>query len=94
MSDLSGQRENFEALLMPHALLLHLTSTNHTNTPKDLNLYAHGLFYHLLEQIDPVMSAQVHTAKRNPFTLWAKGDKGGVLLRVTTLNDTLFKPLL
>ena len=79
---------------MPHALLLHLTPTIRTNNPKDLSLYAHGLFYHLLEQIDPVMSAQVHAAKLNPFTLWAKGDKGGVLLRVTTLDDTLFKPLL
>lgn len=79
---------------MPHAFLLHLTPTRGTPTPKDLSLYAHGLFYHLLETLDPDLSARVHAAKRVPFTLFARQQKEGVLLRVTTLDDALFAPLL
>ena len=78
---------------MPHAFLLHLSPTHPTH-PKDLSLYAHGLFYHLLETIDPNLSAAIHAAKRNPFTLWATQPRDEVIMRVTTLDDTLFKPLL
>ena len=79
---------------MPHALLLHLTPTRGAPTPKDLSLYAHGLFYHLLETLDPTLSARVHAAKRVPFTLFARRRQESVVLRVTTLDDALFSPLL
>jgi CRISPR-associated endoribonuclease Cas6 len=79
---------------MPHAFLLPLSPTNHNTKPKDLSLYAHGLFYHLLEQIDPTLSKTVHEVKRNPFTLHATQPRDEVLLRITVLDDTLFQPLL
>jgi CRISPR-associated endoribonuclease Cas6 len=79
---------------MPHAFLLHLSPTHHTTKPRDLSLYAHGLFYHLLKQIDPTLSKTVHEAKRNPFTLWATQPRDEVLLRITVLDDTLFQPFL
>jgi CRISPR-associated endoribonuclease Cas6 len=79
---------------MPHAFLLHLSPTQKNAKPRDLSLYSHGLFYHLLEQIDPAMSATVHAAKRNPFTLYATQPREEVLLRVTVLDDTLFQPFL
>lgn len=79
---------------MPHAFLLHLSPTTHTTKPRDLSHYAHGLFYNLLEQIDPKLSKDVHDAKRNPFTLWATQPRDEVTLRITVLNDTLFQPFL
>ncbi len=80
---------------MPHAFLLHLTPTHHVPTHPYLHQYTHGLFYHLLETIDPALSAQIHASKRNPFTLWAREQKdAGILLRVTILDDALFQPLL
>ena len=79
---------------MPHAFLLHLTPT--TRVPKHpyLHQYTHGLFYSLLKTIDPVLSAYIHASKRNPFTLWAREEGGGILLRVTLLDDALFRTLL
>jgi CRISPR-associated endoribonuclease Cas6 len=79
---------------MPHAFLLHLAPTKKTTAPLYLNLYSHGLFYHLLKCIDPAMSETVHNAKRKPFTLHASQQKEEVILRITTLNDSLFAPLL
>lgn len=79
---------------MPHAFLLHLSPTHNNAKPRDLSLYTHGLFYHLLEQIDPNLSKTVHEAKRNPFTLWATQPRDEVLLRITVLDDTLFQPFL
>ena len=79
---------------MPHAFLLHLTPTTHTPTHPYLHQYTHGLFYHLLETINPTLSAHIHAATRNPFTLWAREERGGILLRVAILDDALFQPLL
>ncbi len=79
---------------MPHAFLLHLSPTKKHATPLYLNLYSHGLFYHLLECIDPAMSETLHNAKRKPFTLHANQQKEEVTLRITTLDDSLFAPLL
>ncbi len=79
---------------MPHAFLLHLSPSKPTPRHKNLHQYTQGLFYHLLERIDPELSAAVHAAKRNPFTLWAKEQREGVMLRVSVLDDALFQPLL
>lgn len=79
---------------MPHAFLLHLIPLHGKPTLEHPALYTHGLFYTLLERIDPELSAAVHAAKRNPFTLSTRTRKDGVLLRITTLDDTLFSPLL
>ncbi len=79
---------------MPHAFLLHLTPTTRAPDHPYLHQYTHGLFYHLLETIHPALSADIHASKRNPFTLWAREKDGGILLRVTVLNDTLFQSLL
>jgi CRISPR-associated endoribonuclease Cas6 len=79
---------------MPHAFLLHLSPTKKNTAPLYLNLYSHGLFYHLLKCVDPAMSEDIHAAKRKPFTLHAQQHKEEVTLRVTTLDDSLFAPLL
>jgi CRISPR-associated endoribonuclease Cas6 len=79
---------------MPHAFLLHLSPTTKNAKPRDLPLYTHGLFYSLLKHIDPSISATIHAAKRNPFTLHATQPREEVILRVTTLDDKLFAPLL
>jgi CRISPR-associated endoribonuclease Cas6 len=80
---------------MPHAFLLHLTPQTKAAPQRYLSKYAHGFFYHVLAQIDAELSARVHALKRNPFTLWAKAHKdGSVYLRVTTLDDALFQPLI
>lgn len=80
---------------MPHAFLLHLTPSKHLPKHPYLSQYAHGLFYHLLESIDPALSAEVHTKKRNPFSLWAREQRdSSVMLRVSLLDDGLFQPLI
>lgn len=85
---------------MPHAFVLDLTATSKNPTLMYPSQYAQGLFYNLLEQIDPDLSTRVHASKqRNPFTLWCKPvyDKKtltGARLRVTLLDDALFQPLL
>lgn len=79
---------------MPYAFLLDLDSTTSNAPPRNLSQYAHGLFYHLLETIDPVLSKQVHAAKRVPFSLSGWSENSSVRLRIATLDDTLFRPLL
>ena len=79
---------------MPQAFLLHLTPTHKVPKHPYLHKYTHGLFYSLLKTIDPNLSAQIHAMKRNPFTLWAYERDSSILLRVTVLDDTLFRPLL
>ena len=79
---------------MPHAFLLHLTPLSGKPRLEHPSLHTHGLFYRLLERIDATLSAQVHAAKRNPFTLSTRTRQDGALLRVTTLDDALFSPLL
>ena len=80
---------------MPHAFLLHLTPTHKVANHPYLHQYTHGLFYHLLQTIDPELSAQIHAAERNPFSLWATEQRdGGILLRVGILDDTLFQPFI
>ncbi|MCL6569482.1 MAG: CRISPR-associated protein Cas6, partial [Meiothermus silvanus] len=88
---------------MPHAFLLHLTSSD-PRPPRYPGLYAHGLFFALLGKLDPGLAAAVHAAPRKPFTLAVleptpparRGGEasGEVVLRVTTLDDDLFAPLL
>lgn len=78
---------------MPHAFILDLVSERAPQPPQ-LHQVAHGLFYHLLSLVSPEMSAAVHIAKRVPFTLVAKQERGGIRLRVTLLDDDLFAPLL
>ncbi len=90
---------------MPHAFLLHLTSSD-PHPPRYPGLYAHGLFFALLGKLDPDLAAAVHAAPRKPFTLAVlepsppagRGGKarspGEVVLRITTLDDGLFGPLL
>lgn len=88
---------------MPHAFLLHLTSSD-PRPPRYPGLYAHGLFFALLAKLDPGLAAAVHAAPRKPFTLAVLeptpparrgGETGGeVVLRATTLDDDLFGPLL
>lgn len=90
---------------MPHAFLLHLTSSD-PRPPRYPGLYAHGLFFALLGKLDPGLAAAVHAAPRKPFTLAAlepspPAGRGGearspgeVVLRITTLDDGLFGPLL
>ncbi|MCA9840306.1 MAG: CRISPR-associated endoribonuclease Cas6 [Trueperaceae bacterium] len=80
---------------MPHAFLLHLTPTQKLPKHPYLSQYTHGLFYHLLQTLDPALSAEVHAQKRNPFSLWAKEQKdSSVMLRVSLLDDSLFQPLI
>ena len=80
---------------MPHAFLLHLTPSKHLPKHRYLSRYTHGLFYSLLESIDPALSAEIHALKRKPFALWANEQRGSsVFLRVSILNDVLFQPLL
>lgn len=78
---------------MPHAFILNLVSERAPKPPQ-LHQAAHGLFYHLLSLVSPEMSAAVHAAKRVPFTLVARQERGGIRLRVTLLDDELFAPLL
>ena len=85
---------------MPHAFVLDLTATSQNPSLEYPSQYAQGLFYSLLEHIDPDLSAKVHASKqRNPFTLWCKPihhhkKLTGARLRVTLLDDALFQPLL
>lgn len=78
---------------MPHAFILDLVSERALQ-PSQLHQVAHGLFYHLLALVSPEMSAAVHAARRVPFTLAARQERGGIRLRVTLLDDELFSPLL
>lgn len=78
---------------MPHAFLLHLTSSDPRH-PRYPGLYAHGLFFALLKKLDPDLASRIHAAPRKPFTLAVLGNKEGLELRVTTLDDELFTPLL
>lgn len=88
---------------MPHALVLHLTS-NDPRPPRYPGVYAHGLFFALLSKIDPALASAVHAAKRKLFTVGVLqptlpagrvGKAGGVVaLRITTLDDRLFAPML
>jgi CRISPR-associated endoribonuclease Cas6 len=78
---------------MPYALLLHLrpiASAPGSFSPR----HAHGLFFSLLQKIDPALATRVHEAKRKPFTLTPLPQRDSLVLRVTTLDDTLFAPLL
>ena len=80
---------------MPHAIQLHLTPTNGKVCLAHPSQYAHGLFYNILEQIDPSFSAEIHASKdKSFFTLWPKTSKHEVRLRITTLDDDVFKPLI
>jgi CRISPR-associated endoribonuclease Cas6 len=79
---------------MPHAFLLELTPSQGHPRPEYLSQYAHGLFFHLLRAIDPELAKIIHDKKRKPFTLSARQLREIVLLRITTLDDELFKPLL
>jgi CRISPR-associated endoribonuclease Cas6 len=85
---------------MPHAFVLELTATSPNPSLLYPSQYAQGLFYSLLEQVDPNLSKEVHASKqRNPFTLWCKPIRyhntlTGARLRVTLLDDGLFQPLL
>lgn len=88
---------------MPYAFLLYLTSSD-PRPPRYPGLYAHGLFFALLGRLDPGLAAAVHAAPRKPFTLAVleppppphrgREGSGEVVLRVTTLDDGLFGPLL
>jgi CRISPR-associated endoribonuclease Cas6 len=79
---------------MPHAFILELHRDQaRIEPPRDLNRYAHGLFFALLERIDPTLSASVHVSKNNPFTLHATANRDRLEMRITTLDDTLFGPL-
>jgi CRISPR-associated endoribonuclease Cas6 len=79
---------------MPHAFILELTPSQGHPRPEYLSQYAHGLFFYLLKAVSPELSQTVHEAQRKPFTLSAIRQREGVTLRVTTLDDALFKPLL
>lgn len=87
---------------MPHAFVLQLRPQHPDTLLEYPSQYAQGLFYHLLETIDPALSHAVHQSKqRNPFTLWCqpryqRSSKyvASVELRVTLLDDALFAPLL
>lgn len=78
---------------MPQAFLLHLTPTE-ARTPKYAGLYAHGLFFTLLKKLNSELASQIHAAARKPFTLTPLPRRDGLILRVTTLDDGLFAPLL
>ena len=79
---------------MPHAILLHLAAAPGSSDRDFSPHHAHGLFFSLLQKIDPVLATRVHEAKRKPFTLTPLPRREGLVLRVTTLDDALFAPLL
>lgn len=80
---------------MPHAFVLHLTPAQKLARHRYLHQYSHGLFYHLLQQIDPVLSERIHEQAQNPFTLWAKERHDStIILRISLLDESLFQPLL
>lgn len=84
---------------MPHALVLELSSDQKQKIASQSlsSKHIHGLFYHLLSEVSPAMSTAVHAAKDVPFTLAGKTHKeqpGAVSLRISLLDDELFRPLL
>lgn len=79
---------------MPHAFLLELAPLQDPPSFIPFSLHAHGLFFTLLAKVDQNLAARVHEAKRKPFTLTPLPNKHILRLRVTTLDDALFAPLL
>lgn len=77
---------------MPQALVLELVGEKPALYPAK---YAHGLFFSLLGLLDPELASRLHGAKRKPFTLAVLGKPNRTLqLRVTTLDDALFRGFL
>lgn len=80
---------------MPHAFVLHLSPAEKLPRHRYLHQYSHGLFYQLLQQIDPAVSEHIHAQAQNPFTLWAKERHDStIILRISLLDESLFQPLL
>jgi CRISPR-associated endoribonuclease Cas6 len=84
---------------MPNAFVLTLISSQ--NQPIHLTnnngKHAHGLLFQLLAAINPDLATAIHAAQRKPFTLALLPQpkhSQNLLLRLTTLDDDLFAPLL
>lgn len=73
---------------MPQAIVLELVGNP---LPLYPGKYAHGLFFSLLRTLDPPLASRLHVAKQKPFTLAPlKAKRGILLLRFTSLDDSLF----
>lgn len=77
---------------MPRAVVLELTGGE---LPLYPGRYAHGLFFSLLETLNPQLASRLHGARRKPFTLAPLEARGGTMpLRLTFLDDELFEGFL
>lgn len=73
---------------MPQAVVIELVGGK---SPLYPSRYAHGLFFSLLQTLDPQLASRLHEARRKPFTLAPlNSGNGTVSLRFTSLDDDLF----
>lgn len=83
---------------MPQAFILELTPMGTCQGPPPsliMGHHWHGFFFALLAKIDPALARELHDARRKPFTLTQlPGCRTPLRLRVTTLDDALFAPVL
>ena len=78
-------------LNMPHAILFYLSHPPGQDVPRYLDRYAHGFFFHMISELDPVLGTELHELPRKPFTLTPLPWNPYPVLRLTTLDDSLFE---
>ncbi len=76
---------------MPQAWVLELQGPKPPLYP---GRYAHGLLFALLKAASPGLASRLHEAPRKPFALWGLPQEGGLLLRVSLLDEALLPLLL